>query len=78
MGQLFLHLLRSICPDGGWGIFALPLDWWTRAYFAMGMGMLIQSCLTLAKTVCDLRESSRMINRIEEARTEKLLSAERA
>jgi hypothetical protein len=60
------------------GIFALPLDWWTRAYFAMGMGMLIQSCLTLAKTVRDLRESSRMINRIEEARTEKLLSAERA
>ncbi len=59
------------------GIFALPLDWWTRAYFAMGMGML-QSCLTLAKTVRDLRESSRMINRIEEARTEKLLSAERA
>jgi len=21
MGQLFLHLLRSICPDGAWGYF---------------------------------------------------------
>lgn len=67
----------SVLMVGG-GIFALPLDWWTRAYLAMGMGMLIQSCLTLAKTVRDLHESSRMINRIEEARTEKLLSAERA
>jgi hypothetical protein len=44
----------------------------------MGMGMVVQSCFTLAKTLRDLHEASRMINRIEEARTEKLLSAERA
>jgi hypothetical protein len=44
----------------------------------MGMAMVIQSCFTLAKTLRDLHETSRMINRIEEARTEKLLSAERA
>jgi hypothetical protein len=47
----------SVLMVGG-GIFALPLDWWTRAYFAMGMGMLIQSCLTLAKTVRDLHEAA--------------------
>ena len=73
----YISFATSVLMVGG-GIFALPLDWWTRAYFAMGMGMLIQSCLTLAKTVRDLHESSRIINRIEEARTEKLLSAERA
>ena len=73
----YISFATSVLMVGG-GIFALPLDWWTRAYFAMGMGMLIQSCLTLAKTVRDLHESGRMINRIEEARTEKLLSAERA
>jgi hypothetical protein len=60
----------------GGGIFALPLDWWVRAYFAMRM--VVQSAFTLAKTVRDLHETSRMINRIEEARTEKLLSGRAA
>ena len=72
----YISFATSVLMVGG-GIFALPLDWWTRTYFAMGMGMLIQSCLTLAKTVRDLHESGRMINRIGETRTEKLLSAER-
>jgi hypothetical protein len=72
----YVSLAASALMVGG-GIFALPLDWWIRAYFAMGMGMLVQSCFTLAKTMRDLHEPSRMINRIEEARTEKLLSAER-
>ncbi len=61
----------------GGGIFALPLDWWIRAYFAMGVAMLVQSAFTLSKTIRDLHETNRMINRIEEARTEKLLGAER-
>jgi hypothetical protein len=73
----YISFAASILMVGG-GIFALPLDWWVRAYFAMGMAMVLQSCFTLAKTLRDLHEASRMINRIEEARTEKLLSAERA
>jgi hypothetical protein len=59
------------------GIFALPLDWWVRAYLAMGVTMVVQSSFTLAKNIRDVHEASRMINRIEEARTERLLSAER-
>jgi len=55
----------------------VPLDWTIRAYFAMGMAMLVQSSFILAKTIRDLHETNRMINRIEEARTEKLLGAER-
>ena len=73
----YISFATSVLMVGG-GIFALPLDWWIRAYFAMGMGMLVQSCFTLAKTLRDHHEASRMINRIEEARTEKLLSTERA
>jgi hypothetical protein len=73
----YISFAASVLMVGG-GIFALPLDWWVRAYFAMGMGMVVQSCFTLAKTVRDLHETGRMINRIEEARTEKLLSAERS
>jgi hypothetical protein len=72
----YISFAASVLMVGG-GIFALPLDWWVRAYFAMGMGMVVQSCFTLAKTVRDLHEANRMINRIEEARTEKLLGAER-
>jgi hypothetical protein len=62
----------------GGGIFELPLDWWMRAYLAMGVTMVVQSSFTLAKNIRDLHEANRMINRIEEARTERLLSAERA
>ena len=72
----YISFGASLLLVGG-GIFALPLDWWVRAYFAIGMGMLVQSCFTLAKTLRDVHETSRMINRIEEARTEKLLSADR-
>lgn len=72
----YISFAASLLMVGG-GVFALPLDWWVRAYFAMGMGMLVQSCFTLAKTLRDLHEASRMINRIEETRTEKLLSSER-
>jgi hypothetical protein len=58
----------------GGGIFALPLDWWTRAYLVMGVSMVVQSSFTLAKNIRDLHEADRMINRIEEARTERLLN----
>src|ERR1700743_1095109 len=56
------------------GIFALPLDWWVRAYLAMGVTMVVQSSFTLAKNLRDVHEASRMINRIEEAQTERLLN----
>jgi hypothetical protein len=73
----YVSLGASILMVGG-GIFALPLDWWIRAYFAMGMVMVVQSCFTLSKNIRDVHEANRMINRIEEARTEKVLSSERA
>ena len=72
----YVSFAASILMVAG-GIAALPLDWWVRAYFAMGMVMVVQSCFTLSKNIRDVHEASRMINRIEEARTEKLLSSER-
>jgi hypothetical protein len=72
----YVSFAASVLLVGG-GIFALPLDWWIRAYFAMGVAMVVQSAFTLSKTIRDLHETNRMINRIEEARTEKLLGAER-
>ena len=55
------------------GIVFLPLDLWAKGYLAMGVLMLIQSCITLTKTVRDNNEAAKLMNRIEDARTERLL-----
>ena len=55
------------------GILFMPIDVWLKGYLAMGIVMLIQSCVTLTKTARDRFEGSRMVNRIEDARAERLL-----
>src|SRR5947207_2236538 len=57
----------------GVGVFFLPLDLWIKGYLAMGIVMLVQSCVTLTKTVRDMHESGKMVNRIEDAKAERLL-----
>jgi hypothetical protein len=39
----------------------------------MGVVTLVQSCVTLTKTVRDVHEAKRLVNRIEDAKTERLL-----
>ena len=55
------------------GVYFLPVDLWIKGYLAMGIVMLIQSCVTLTKTVRDMHESERLVNRIEDAKAERLL-----
>ena len=55
------------------GILFMPIDVWLKGYLAMGIVMLIQSCVTLTKTARDRFEGSRLMNRIEDARAERLL-----
>ncbi len=55
------------------GIMFMPLDIWMKGYFAMGVIMLIQSCVTVTKTMRDVHESKRLVNRIEDAKAERLL-----
>jgi hypothetical protein len=57
----------------GLGVFFLPLDLWIKGYLTMGIVMLVQSCITMTKTMRDVHESSRMVNRIEDAKAERLL-----
>ncbi len=57
----------------GLGIILLPIDLWMRAFLAVGTLMLVQSCITMTKTQRDIHENARLLNRIEDARTEKLL-----
>jgi hypothetical protein len=55
------------------GIFFLPVDPWIKAYLAMGVVLLIQSCITLTKTMRDVHEGGKLVNRLEDARAERLL-----
>lgn len=55
------------------GVFYAPIDIWVKGYFAMGIVFAVGSSFTLAKTMRDEQEANRLINRIEEANTERLL-----
>jgi hypothetical protein len=55
------------------GIVLMPLDLPVKCYLAMGVFMLIQSCITLTKTIRDNEEAAKLANRIEDAKTEPLL-----
>lgn len=55
------------------GIVFMPMDIWLKGYLAMGVVMLVQSCVTVTKTVRDQHENRRLVNRIEDAKAERLL-----
>ena len=57
----------------GIGVFFMPIDVWLKGYLAMGIVMLVQSCVALTKTARDRHETSRLVNRIEDAKAERLL-----
>ena len=57
----------------GLGIWALPGDLWVKGYMMMASVFLTGSTFTLAKTVRDEHEAKRFANRLDEAKTEKLL-----
>ena len=55
------------------GIILMPLDLAMKGYLGMGVAMLIQSCVSLTKTLRDVDEAGKLVNRIEDAKTERLL-----
>ena len=55
------------------GIILMPLDLAMKGYLTMGIVMLVQSCITLTKTIRDNDETGKLVNRIEDAKTERLL-----
>lgn len=56
------------------GIIYLPVIIWIKGFFALGYLFTVTTCFTLAKTIRDKQESTRLINRVKEAKTEKILS----
>lgn len=61
------------CLFVGGGIFLMPVELWIRAYLWIGMVLLIQSAINVTKTLRDNYEGDRLINRLEDAKTEKLI-----
>jgi hypothetical protein len=57
----------------GLGIWFLPADFSIKGYLLMGFLMLVQSCITMTKTMRDVHESDRLVNRLEDAKAERLL-----
>ena len=55
------------------GVLFLPVDWWSKGYLGMGIVTLVQSIVTLTKTLRDNHEAGRLASRIEDARTEQIL-----
>ena len=68
----YASFFASIAMVGG-GILFAPIDIWIKAYFAMGAALLIQSAITMTKTLRDVHEGGKLVNRIEDARAERLL-----
>ncbi|MET0366886.1 MAG: YiaA/YiaB family inner membrane protein [Methylobacterium sp.] len=57
----------------GIGVFFAAIDTWTKGYLAMAALLSLSSAFTLAKTLRDEHETNRLINRIENAETERTL-----
>ncbi|MEZ2228758.1 MULTISPECIES: YiaA/YiaB family inner membrane protein [unclassified Microcoleus] len=56
------------------GIIYLPVDVWVKSFVGMGLTFSVGSSFTLAKTIRDNNEATRLTARIDEARVEKILA----
>lgn len=71
--QVWAAFILSVVAVGA-GIYMLPVEPWIRGYMGMAFAFLMASCFTLSKTVRDTHESSKLINRVNEAKAEKVLN----
>ncbi len=55
------------------GIFFMEASFAAKGFYAMSALMLVHTSVSATKTLRDNHEASKMINKIEEAKTEKLL-----
>jgi hypothetical protein len=57
----------------GFGIFMLPVDIWMKGYLMMGSLFTVGSTITMSKTLRDQHEAQKLIHKISNAKTEKIL-----
>ncbi len=73
----YLNAIGSMALTLG-GLFFLPIDLWIKGYMLMGVAMVTTSSVILTKTMRDRQEASKLVNLIEEAKTERLLAGLKA
>lgn len=56
------------------GIFLLESSLATKGFFLISYLFSVSSCFTVAKVVRDRQEGERIIHRVEQAKTEKLIN----
>lgn len=55
------------------GIYFLEASFAAKGFYAMSAIMLVHTAVTVTKTMRDQEEAGRLINKLEDAKTEKLL-----
>jgi hypothetical protein len=72
--NLFTYMsfgIASVMMAGG--IWFMDAGFAAKGFYAMSALMLVHTTVSITKTLRDEQENAKMINKIEEARTEKLL-----
>jgi hypothetical protein len=69
----YLNAVMSLGLTLGAVVF-LPVDLWIKGYLVMGISMVTSSTVILTKTMRDRQETTKLVNKIEEAKTERLLA----
>ena len=74
-GWIFFVKVSFACALGGmvFGVAVMPVEIWMRGYMILGTLFLTGATFTLSKTLRDQFEASKLINKLAQARTEKLL-----
>jgi len=70
--QVVVAFLVALALTTG-GVMYLPTTYWVKGYLLMGLYFTVSSAFGLAKTLRDNHESSRLVAKISEAKTEKML-----
>lgn len=55
------------------GVYHLPVEIWVRGYLAVGLFFTVSSTIVLSKTMRDRHESNKIVNKIQEVKTERIL-----
>ena len=55
------------------GIWELPVNIWMRGFLGMGLFFTVSATITLTKTMRDDHEARKLLKRLTDAKTEKIL-----
>lgn len=73
VAQVWIAFGTSVAA-GAIGIYFLPVDPWIRGFVGMAFIMAVTSSISLAKTLRDLHEADRLVNKIDEAKLQRFLA----